>query len=200
MKANLFQYRCIKIMLVCLCISCVAFTTALNNGKENTIIHPKMDIASPQKVIIQFLQWYKINYKKAGSFPFLKKDSVGNFMINQIACKSYLNFMKSSKCLSSKYLAYWQAFFNNKSLELKKNPVQSDITEGFDVDFVLITQEPDIILNKIASLKCKMVSLNENVALVRVTLPTDKSVQYEFEMYKYKEGWQIEFISPSNYD
>jgi len=200
MKANLFQYRCIKMMMVCLCIFFVAFTTAPDNGIDNITILPKADIPPPQKIIIQFLQWYKINYKKAGSFPFLIKDSTGNFMVNQTACKNYLNFIKSSKCVSSKYIGYWQVFFNDKSAELKTNPIQSDIPEGFDMDFVLITQEPDIILNKIANLKFKIVSMNEKVALIRVTLPSDRSVQYEFEMYKYKEGWQIAYISTPNYD
>jgi len=200
MKANLFQYRGIKMMMVCLCIFFVAFTTAPDNGKDDITILPKADIASPQKIIVQFLYWYKINYKKAGSFPFLIKDSSGNFMVNQFACKNYLNFIKSSKCISSKYIGYWQTFFNDKSAELKTNPTQSDIPEGFDVDLVLITQEPEIILNKIANLKFTIVSMNEKVALIGVRLPSDKSVQYEIEMYKSSGGWQIAYISTPNYD
>ena len=93
-----------------------------------------------------------------------------------------------------------QTFFNDKSAELKTNPIQSDIPEGFDMDFVLITQEPDIILNKIDNLKFTIVSMNEKVALIRIRLPSNKSVQYEFEMYKYKESWQIAYISTPNYD
>ena len=61
---------------------------------------------------------------------------------------------------------------------------------GFDMDLVLITQEPDIMLNKIGSLKFKIISMNDKVALVGVRLPSDKSVQYEFELYKSKEGWK----------
>jgi len=200
MKASLFQYRFIKMMMVCLCIFFVAFTTAQGNNKENKTIPPKADIASPQKIIVQFLHWYKINYKKAGSFPFLIKDSLDNFMVNQIACKNYLDFIKSSKYVSSKYIGYWQVFFNDKSAELKTNPTKSDIPEGFDMDLVLITQEPEIILNKIANLKFTIVSMNEKVALIGVRLPSDKSVQYEFEMYKSKAGWQIGYISTPNYD
>ena len=121
-------------------------------------------------------------------------------MVNQIACKNYLDFIKSSKYVSSKYIGYWQVFFNDKSAELKTNPTKSDIPEGFDMDLVLITQEPEIILNKIANLKFTIVSMNEKVALIGVRLPSDKSVQYEFEMYKSKAGWQIGYISTPNYD
>jgi hypothetical protein len=137
---------------------------------------------------------------KANNFPFLVKDSADNFMVNKTSSTGYLNFLKTSHCISQKYIEYWKVFFDDKATELREHPVQSDIPEGFDIDLVLITQEPDIILNKIGRLKFKIISMNEKVALIRVRLPSNKSVQYEFELNKSKEGWQIGYISSPNYD
>ncbi len=153
-----------------------------------------------QKVIIKFLQWYKINLHKANSFQLLAKDSADNYMINKDAVTSYLNFLKSSKYISPKYIAYWQTYFDDKATELKDHPIQSDIPEGFDFDFILITQEPELVLNQINRTKFKTVSMNSTVALIELKWPGKNSMQYEFEMYKGKYGWQIGYISTPNFD
>lgn len=160
----------------------------------------KHDPVPAQKVITQFLQWYKMNLHNANSFPFLKKDSARNYMVDKKAVTDYLNFIKSSKFISPKYIVHWQTYFDDKAIELEEHPLQSDLPEGFDLDFVLITQEPELVLNRISRLKFTTVSMNKSVALIGVTLPSDKSVQYEFEMYKSKEGWQIGYISTPNFD
>ena len=78
--------------------------------------------------------------------------------------------------------------------------MQSDVPEGFDFDLVLITQEPELILNKIERLKFKTISMKGSTAIIGVTCPGDDSIDYEFEMHKTKTGWQIGYISTSNYD
>ena len=121
-------------------------------------------------------------------------------MVNKGAVAAYFNFMKRSKCLSAKYITYWQTYFDDKAIELKRDKINSDIPEGFDMDLVLITQEPELVLNNISRLKFKTVSMNKSVAVIGVKLPSDNSVQYEFELRKNKEGWQIDYISTANYD
>jgi len=199
MKINSIQLRLAKAFITSILVFCSCFSYGRQfNSAEMMIV--KNDPVPAQQVIIQFLKWYKTNLNKASNFPFLVKDSAGNFMVNKSACNNYLDFLKTSKCISQKYIEYWKVFFDDKASELRDHPMQSDIPEGFDMDFVLITQEPDIVLNKIANLKFKIVSMNEKVALIGVRLPSDKSVQYEFEMYKSKAGWQIGYISTLNYD
>ena len=187
-----------SIIVGCLLLCCCIGDAAAYQQKVSVM--EQHDPTTPQQVIIKFLKWYKVNLNKANNFPFLVKDSAGNFMVNKTASADYLNFLKTSRCISQKYIEHWKVFFNDKATELSEHPNQSDVPDGFDIDFVLITQEPDIILNKIANLKFKIVSMNEKVALIGVTLPSDKSVQYEFEMYKSKAGWQIGYISSPNYD
>jgi len=199
MKINGIQLRLEKTFITFVLLFCSCFSYARQLNSEEMMI-VKNNPVPAQQVIIQFLKWYKTNLNKANNFPILVKDSADNFMVNKAASTSYLNFLKSSQCISQKYIEYWKVFFDDKASELRDHPIQSDIPEGFDMDFVLITQEPDIILNKIANLKFKIVSMNEKVALIGVRLPSDKSVQYEFEMYKSKAGWQIGYISTPNYD
>ena len=190
-----------KIVLICLCLSYYFLATAIPIKEKNKIgAVVKNDPLPAQKVITKFLQWYKINLHKANSFPLLNKDSAGNYMVNKKAVSEYLNFLKSSKFISGKYIAHWQIYFDDKAAELNTHPIKSDMPEGFDFDFILITQEPETVLNQLSRLKFKTVSINKAVALIGVTLPSDKSVQYEFEMYKVKDDWQIGYISTPNYD
>lgn len=199
MNINTSQFRLTKSIIVgCLLLCCGIGDAAAYQQKESVL--EQHDSTTPQQAIIKFLKWYKVNLNKANNFPFLVKDSADNFMVNEIACTGYLNFLKTSQYISQKYIEHWKVFFNDKASELKEHPLQSDIPEGFDFDLVLITQEPELVLNKIAQLKFKIVSMNENVALIGVRLPSDKLVQYEFEMYKAKAGWQIGYISTPNYD
>jgi hypothetical protein len=150
--------------------------------------------------IVAFLRWYKTNLNKAASFPLLSKDSQDYFMVNRKACTAYLAFLKSSKYISTKYIGYWQRYFDDKAADLKKEKIRSDVPEGFDMDFVLITQEPELILDAIDSLKLTVVSMNRTMAVIGVILPSDTTVDYEFEMAKTKQGWQINYISTQNFD
>jgi hypothetical protein len=68
------------------------------------------------------------------------------------------------------------------------------------MDFILFTQEPELILNKIDSLTFNIVSMNKSEALIGLTFPSDSTVSYKFEMNKSKAGWQISYISSSNFD
>ena len=190
-----------KILLICLCLSYYFLAMAIPIKEKTKIaVVVKNDPLPAQKVITKFLQWYKINLHKANSFPLLKKDSVGNYMVNKKAVSDYLNFLKSSKFISGKYIEHWQTYFDDKAAELKNQPMQSDMPEGFDLDFILITQEPELVLNQITRAKYKTISANNSVALIGVSWPGKDLMKYEFEMYKTKNGWQIGYISTPNFD
>lgn len=115
--------------------------------------------------------------------------------MNKKGVTDYFNFIKSSKCISPKYIAQWQTFFDDKAIQLANEKIQSDIPEGFDLDFMLITQEPELILDHISHLAFRTVSMNKYTAFIGVTLPSDNTVQYKFEMYKVKDEWQIGYIT-----
>jgi hypothetical protein len=196
MKINLTNF---KLLIVCLfCYFPMEATTFLQ--KETKLISANPDVVSAQKVITKFLQWYKVNLNKANSFPILIKDRNDFYSVNKKAVTDYLNYIKSSNCMSSKYLEHWQKFFDDKAIQLKKDKIKSDIPEGFDFDFVLITQEPDLVLNQISRAKFKTMSFNKSMALIGVSWSGKESMEYEFEMYCGKDGWQISYISTPNFN
>ena len=147
-----------------------------------------------------FFYWYRDNLVKANSFPLLAKDPNGYYRLDTLACNNYLAFLKSSELLSNEYFHYQRVFFADAAGRITADTLKDQIPEGFDMDFVLLTQEPDLLLNKIDSLHFKVLSMNETVSLIRVTLPSDPSVDYELEMYKNRYSWRIGYISTPNYD
>jgi hypothetical protein len=199
MEMNGVLLRLLKPIITCGLLLCCCLSDAVSVKREETIM-VKTDPLPAQQVIIQFLKWYKTNMNKANNFPILIKDSAGNFMVNKTACTGYLNFLKSSQCISQKYIEHWKIYFDDKATELKDHPLQSDVPEGFDFDFVLITQEPELVLNQIDRVKFKTISINASVALIGLKWPGKNSMEYEFEMYKTKAGWQIAYISTPNFD
>lgn len=195
MKINLTKY---KLLAICFC-SYFPLEAATVVNKETMYFLENPDAVSAQKVIIKFLQWYKANLNKANSFPILIKDRNDYYTINKKAVTDYLNYMKSSKCVSPKYLEHWQNFFDGRAIQLKKNKLKSDIPEGFDYDFVLITQEPDLVLNQISRAKFKTISTTTSACLIDASWPAKDSMKYKFEMNYGKDGWQISYISIPNF-
>ena len=193
------RFSLAKPIITCFLFVCCCFNDVFANNYEATIIITN-DPTPVQQTVIKFLKWYKANLNKANSFPLLIKDSAGNFMVNKSACTDYLNFLKSSNCISQKYIDYWQVYFADKATELRDHPGQSDMPEGFDFDFVLISQEPELVLNQIGRIKFKNISMNASVAMIGLKWPGKNSMEYEFEMYKTKSGWQIGYISTPNFD
>lgn len=182
-------------LFICGCYACNAMPAlAAKAPCVNT------DALTAQQVIVKFLRWYKINLNKANNFPFLTKDTAGNYMVDKTAATNYLDFLKGSGCISQQYISHWRTYFDDKAKQLKNEPMQSDVPEGFDFDLVLITQEPEIILNKIDRLKLKLISIKGSTAVISVKCPGDDTIDYEFEMFKTKTGWQISYISTANYD
>ena len=130
----------------------------------------------------------------------LAKDSSGYCQVNMPACKEYLAFLNSSELLSPQYVAHWQVFFDSASKRIAADHLTDEVPEDFDLDLVLVTQEPELILSEIDSLRFRVVSMNDTFALMIVHLPSDPTVNYEFEMYKRKYSWKIGYISKPDYN
>lgn len=193
--------RIVNTFLLCLFLSHISVTgpAPVSKFSERCALQNNIEL-SPKDVIIQFLKWYKVNLQKVNKLPILTKDSVNNFMVNTKACDTYLNLLNSSKCLSPRYIAYWRSYFNDQATGLQSNPVNSDIPEGFDLDFVLITQEPELVLNHISEARFNTHSLNKNMARIGISWPKQTGMDYIIELSKNKFGWQIDFISTPNFD
>lgn len=193
--------RFIKISILCFFLLQFSLIKADSLPKDTAKSTSQANqLLSPKQVIIKFLQWYKINMNTANSFPVLIKDSADNFMIDNNACAKYLNFLRRSKCLSRQYIAYRLSFFNDQAIGLKSNPVQTDIPDGFDMDFVLLTQEPELVLDHIGQAKFRTLWLTSTMAVIGLSWPQEDGMQYQIQMQKNREGWQINYIGTPNAD
>jgi hypothetical protein len=148
--------------------------------------------------IIGFLKWYKVNINKAASFPLLSEDREGYIRVNMGACSDYLNFIKSSNYAGESYMLYWQKYFDDQAEKVKKDQIKSDVPEGFDFDFVLYTQEPELILENIEKLQYEVTQLTDLQGSVSVKLNLDRLYQYRFDMEKSKGTWKIARITRSD--
>ena len=154
-----------------------------------------------RKSVYGFLQWYKTNIKKANGFGMIDYDTKGFAFVKLQACQDYLSFIKSSKQVSTKYIGYWRKYFEDEAQKIKKDKLtKDDVPEGFDFDFVLITQEPEIVLDSLKNLQFKLVSLNSKAAVMEISLPGNEYIKYEFEMQRTANGWVIDYISTANFD
>lgn len=154
-----------------------------------------MDSIHVVESIREFLNWYKANLSKVNSFPFLGKDQDGYYKVDTGAVSGYLGLLKQSGYFSLSYLNIWKVFFNDQAETLHREKMSEGVPDGFDMDFVLVTQEPEVILDHINELRWRMVNMNRDVVLASCTSSVDPSLQYEFEMYRNERSWQIGYIS-----
>jgi len=201
MKFKSFQSTILLILLVALFYSCTVSDNAPETGIPTiNIVTQGADSAKAIKNITGFLHWYKNNLHKANAFPLLAKDTKGYYTVNAKACTAYLAFLKTSQFISAKYIDDWQTYFNDKAATLRKEKIESDIPEGFDMDFVLLTQEPEILLNAIGELQFNLISISNKAAVISARLAADSTIQYDFEMTNSKGAWEIDYISTPNFD
>lgn len=200
MKFSFFSYSVAVLLFGYTMFLSTSFKNAPDRLTNKQQVRLRKQGSAAIKNARDFLYWYRDNLHKANSYPLLTKDSSGYYQVDMPACKEYLAFLKSSELLSTQYFSYWQVFFNDASVSIAADRNTDQLPEGFDMDLVLITQEPELVLNKIDSLHFKVVSMNDSVTLLSVKLPSDPSVDYEFEMYKNRYSWRIGYISTPNYD
>lgn len=143
-----------------------------------------------------FLKWYKENYKQANSFGFTYQDKQGNYHVSISQGEEYLNFLKSSAYISDKYVDAWLKYFKDKAQYLEENLQNEGPPEGFEFDLVLITQEPELVLNEINNLQFAVSENDGSKAILQIA----GQFGYDFELIKENGKWMIEYIATMNYD
>lgn len=148
------------------------------------------------QTVTGFLHWYKANYTEANSFGFTFQDKKGNYQVSISQSKKYLEFLKSSGFISEKYVIAWLKYFKDKAQYLQENLQNEGPPEGFEFDLVLITQEPELVLNNINNLQFVIVENSRSKAILQVI----GEFSYDFELIKENGKWMIEYIATNNYD
>lgn len=169
-----------------------------NYTSGDTTIHKVFanDTLALQETVKAFLMWYKTNYTQANSFGLTYQDKQGNYNVALGNCDLYLNFLKSSGYISDTYMGLWKKYFEDKAIYLKENLSSEGPPEGFEFDLVLITQEPELVLNTIND---KLFAVVENSG-TKAVLQMGGEEGYDFDMVKENGKWMIAYIATMNYD
>jgi hypothetical protein len=141
-----------------------------------------------------FIKWYKINYKQINNFPLTYVDASNNYQVNLINCDKYLAQLKSSKFISQEYIRLWREYFQSKAENFKTNVQNEGPPEGFDFDFVLHSQEPELIFQGLEKLKYTIEEMNNSKAVIIVHTEWE-DWKYAVELSKIKNLWYIDYIS-----
>jgi hypothetical protein len=186
-----------------------AFLLLLSCGQENQsatsstqvpvqtaeVSNDSIALVTPIK---DFLHWYKTNYKAANNFVFVAKDADGNYQVNLQECEKYMAYLESSGLISNRYRTDWFKYFESKATYLKDNPQNEGPPEGFEFDLVLISQEPEVVLNDIDNMTIAITKIEGDIAVLSVS--GTPGYAYDFEMGKEQGKWKIDYIATMNYD
>jgi hypothetical protein len=170
-------------------------TIALETNHQ--VKHASNDTAAIMNNIKGFLHWYKHHYTTVNNFLLTTSDSKGYYMVDEKACENYLDYLKSSGYISESYTSDWRKYFTSKVQFFKEQPQNEGPPEGFDMDLILLTQEPELILDAIDKLNLKATTIKDDTAVIEVS---NAYSMYDFEMSKIAGKWMIDYIATQNYD
>jgi len=181
-----------------LLISCKYQDNKTTNNAEKTSISDstaKKDTLSrePYSRVISFLKWYKKNKKEVNQFELVNNcgqtyDSTKFYSVNRDQTEKYLQKIKSSGFVSESYIIDWRKYFEKCDKDFKQNPQNDGPPEGFDYDFILLTQEIDETLTAIEKPKMIFSKVSENKATVKI----DIMMVLTFHLSKTKGVWLID--------
>ncbi len=141
-----------------------------------------------------FFGWYKLNYRQVNSHTIIYTDSSTNFQVDTTACKNYLKSLKNSGYISNEYVKLWMQYFMSKAENFKINHQSEGPPEGFDMDLVLLSQEPELIFQSIKKLKYTVQEMSFDKGVVLVHTPY-VDWKYVVELSKINKKWYIDYIS-----
>jgi len=174
----------------------------LNDKKNRTTLAEIANDTSHKasETVIIFLQWYRKNYETIGKIKLVNNlpndedyDSTKHYSVNRDGIDKYLDCMKSSGYLSSKYIDYWKEKFIKGEEYLEKEPMIDEMPpNGFDYDFVLLTQEMDYVFKMLDKAKIKYENIIDNAAEVHLAI-NEKWI-YDYRLSYDGKKWLIDSI------
>ncbi len=184
------------VLVLALIISCFLVSTSVVAQNSNSVV--KSNISKDRTAIVgvfnNFLRWYKKNYKPLYHYKMVIHDSVGNYQVDISACRNFLLKIKKSGCVSDEYIKLWNQYFESQAERFKTYPQNEGPPEGFDMDLVLLTQEPDLLLDNIKKLKYTVVFIRKDTAEIWVHTPWE-TWNYRIELSKIYNHWYIDYLS-----
>jgi len=148
------------------------------------------DEAQARQTVISFLNWYKNNIQEANRIQLVNQTQGKPYSVNLKNGERYLTYLKSSQLLTDAYLNQWRVFFKERQEGFRQSPQDEGPPTGFDYDLVLLTQDVDMQLAALKSMKMGKAVISNGKATVEFTLQD----AYEFRLMRRNGRWLINEI------
>ena len=148
------------------------------------------DSQQARQTVLDFLTWYKKNISAINRFPLVNQKGEEPYSVNLKNGERYLGYLKKSNLLTDKYLDNWRQYFKERNEGFRQNPENEGPPTGFEYDLVLLSQDVDMQLNSLSSLKINKITVLNNSAKVKFKLIEE----YQFELLRRNNRWMINNI------
>ena len=113
--------------------------------KDTTPQHSSQNCIS---VVDGFIKWYKTNYEKIGNIQNAVVGHEGDvdtaqYRVNFANAEKYIDALRSSGFFSDKFLQAKLTYFKDADAKFIKTKQNDGPPDGFESDFLLLTQEPE---------------------------------------------------------
>ncbi len=137
-----------------------------------------------------FLTWYKTQLPALSRILLVNQSPGKPYSVNLKNGEQYLVYLKSSHLLTNTYLNEWRTFFKERDAGFRFSPQSEGPPTGFEYDLVMLSQEVDLQMASLKSLKIDRITIAKNRATVELTLLG----AYEFRLVKQNGRWMINEI------
>jgi len=148
------------------------------------------DSQQARQTVLDFLTWYKKNIAAINRFPLVNQKGEEPYSVNLKNGERYLGFLKKSNFLTDQYLNNWRQYFKERNEGFRLNPENEGPPTGFEYDLVLLSQDVDMQLDSLSSLKIKKITVLNNSAKVNFKLIEE----YQFQLVRRNNRWMINNI------
>jgi hypothetical protein len=151
-----------------------------------------------QKTVVDFLKWYRDNFDTVNSYTTVNNlppsDSTKYYSVNFEETNKYLLAFKKSGFVSNQYLETWRRYFETCNENFNKIHQNDGPPEGFEYDFVTLSQESrDVLadLDHVKILHADSITDTSKAANVDIEL---YGYRYEYTLIKEQNVWLINEI------
>ena len=151
----------------------------------------------PIKTIIDFLKCYRDNEGKVGGGWVNNStnetyDSTKYYSVNFVATEKYLADLKATGFISDLYLEKWREYFKRCEQDFKANPSNDGPPEGFEYDFIMLSQETEENLKHLEKTQVVECKITDNTAFINLHFINGDNMQYK--LTKDNDKWLIDDI------
>ncbi|WP_420150214.1 hypothetical protein, partial [Spirosoma sp.] len=151
---------------------------------------PDTDSTAVTQTVLDFLHWYKANLQSISQIDLVNQQPGENYSVNARNSDRYLTYLKTSELLTENYINEWRTFFQDRQAGFLATPQQEGLPTGFDYDLVMLTQNIDMLMDSLETVKVNSVQTGQNQASVQFFLLEE----YEFRLVKEHDRWLINEI------